>query len=660
VVRKADARTKKELQRQEAGMDYLSPEAARRMLNEMQAHKIQLEIQHEELKRTQAELEASYALYSDFYNIAPVGHLTINPKGLIVQANLTMAAMLEVTRESLVRQKLIRFILPEDQDDFVRHLKQLFSSGVARACELRLVKKSGEHFWVLIEATRVQDAEHVSLCRAVLSNINDRKQAEDELRVSEEKIRYMTENSSDTLWHLDPNYRFDYISPADERMRGFKQTEVIGTSVWELMKPEGIEHVKRGHAKRLVDEQNGIRTGTIRFELEQLCKDGSWIWTEVNSTAHHDKDGKLIGLHGVTRDISERKKAEEALKASETRYHAIMDQSFEALAVIDIQSQELVEVNRRFTEVLGYSLPEDAPLHVASIVADGQQNLAKCFRSVRQQRSISIGTGIFQHKNGTEIFAERAGKVISIGGRNFLLASGRDLTAERRRQSELTRDIELARRVQRGLLPELATSPFVSLQTIYCPSNFVSGDSYHLEWRNEGNLLRGFIIDVSGHGLGTAIQTSSINVLLQDPLSAELSLPEKLRWVNSRAARYFADGSYAAILGFELDLLQRELRYVGAGITQFYANGRKIETPGMFVGLWEEVEFAAGVIAVHPGDTFHFLTDGFTDWLVQSENEGFWSTDGKDFEADVAALEKLAEHGRLRDDATGVCLKVVG
>ena len=74
--------------------------------------------------------------------------------------------------------------------------------------------------------------------------------------------------------------------------------------------------------------------------------------------------------------------------------------------------------------------------------------------------------------------------------------------------------------------------------------------------------------------------------------------------------------------------------------------------------MFKNAEFEAGSIPVSEGDTFHFLTDGFTDALAQPENAGFWSTDGKDFDTDVAALKKLAESGRLRDDATGICLKI--
>ena len=232
------------------------------------------------------------------------------------------------------------------------------------------------------------------------------------------------------------------------------------------------------------------------------------------------------------------------------------------------------------------------------------------------------------------------------------------MTAERRRQADLARDIEIASRVQRELLPGLPESPFVTIRTFYHPSNVVSGDTYLLKWHKKGKILRGFLIDVSGHGLATALQATSVNVLLHEAASAKLPLLEQMKWVNTRAKKYFTDESYAAILGFELDLQLRELRYIGAGITQFYVNGRMVETPGMFVGLWENAEFELGKLPIAAGDTFCFLTDGFTDALAQPENSDFAALDGKDFESHVAALERLSESGNLRDDATGVCLKI--
>jgi len=343
---------------------------------------------------------------------------------------------------------------------------------------------------------------------------------------------------------------------------------------------------------------------------------------------------------------------------SQARYRALVEQSFEALAVVDIETKEVVEVNHRFTEMLGYSLPEDSPLYVDRFDVDLERNEINTYAQLKTQRTLIPELRVCHHKNGVEVRTERAGSIINIDGREYYLVSMRDMTVERRRQVEMMHDAELARRVQRDLLPKLQESPLVDIRALYHPSNVVSGDSYHLEWRNKGTLLRGFLVDVSGHGLATAIQTASINSLLSENETAKLPLLGQVRRLNARAGKYFTDGAYAAMLGFELDLSLRELRYIGAGITQFYANGRKIETPGMFVGMWDEAEFIEGKITVAEGDSFCFLTDGFTDVLAKPEYVGFFSEKGSAFDADVNALEKLAKSGVLSDDGTGVCLKV--
>ena len=353
----------------------------------------------------------------------------------------------------------------------------------------------------------------------------------------------------------------------------------------------------------------------------------------------------------------ERKQAEEQIRASQVRYQTLMEQSTEALLLVEIQTQQVLEVNRRFTELLGYSLPEDAPLYVKQFVHSSQEELDHLYNvTLAQQRFIPAEPRRLRHKNGVDVLVDRAGTVINIEGRDVFLASMRDMTAERRRQAELTRDVEFARRVQRELLPVLTDSPQVRIRTFYHPVNFVSGDSFLLEWQNDGAMLRGFLIDVSGHGLATAIQTAAINVLLREAASSKLPLLDQLQQVNSHAAKYFTDGAYAAIIGFELDLSRQELRYVGAGITQFLVNGLKIETPGMFVGLWDDAEFEQGVIPVSTGDSFCFLTDGFTDCLVCKERGGP-VLDGE-FDMVVDSLEKMMKSGDLRDDATGICLQL--
>jgi two-component system cell cycle sensor histidine kinase/response regulator CckA len=149
-------------------------------LHELRVHQIELEMQNEELRRAQEELEVSRARYFDLYDLAPVGYFTLNEKGSILEANLTAAKLLGLARAALVKQPLSRFILPEDQDILYRQRKQLWVTGAPQSWELRLLRKDAEPFWARVEATKAQDSDGASAWRAVVSDITERKFEEKE------------------------------------------------------------------------------------------------------------------------------------------------------------------------------------------------------------------------------------------------------------------------------------------------------------------------------------------------------------------------------------------------------------------------------------------------------------------------------------------------
>lgn len=166
----------------------LSPEAERLLLHELQVHQIELEIQNEELRRTQIELEASRARYFDLYDLAPVGYVTISEKGIIQEANLTLADLLGLTRKEVVQRPLTHFILPADQDIFYLHHRKLFATDAPQICELRLLRANGDPFWGEIEAIRVGDDEGGQTGRIVISDISARKQSEKLLQQSHHRL----------------------------------------------------------------------------------------------------------------------------------------------------------------------------------------------------------------------------------------------------------------------------------------------------------------------------------------------------------------------------------------------------------------------------------------------------------------------------------------
>ncbi|MGE5531846.1 MAG: PAS domain S-box protein, partial [Bacteroidota bacterium] len=156
-----------------------SPEGTRQTLHELRVHQIELEMQNEELRRMQAELEAARARYFDLYDLAPVGYCTLSEQGLILEANLTAATLLGVARSALVKQPISRFIFPEDQAIYYLFRKQLFETGTPQACELRMRRADAAPFWARLEATVAPDAAGAPGCRVVLSDITARRQLEE-------------------------------------------------------------------------------------------------------------------------------------------------------------------------------------------------------------------------------------------------------------------------------------------------------------------------------------------------------------------------------------------------------------------------------------------------------------------------------------------------
>ena len=150
-----------------------SPEEVRHMLHELHVHQIELEMQNDELRRTQVELDAVRERYFEFFNLAPAGYFTISEQGLILEANIPAATMLGVKRDALDR--ITRFILKDDQDIYYMHRKRLFETGEPQAYDIRMVKKDGTILYVYLESSAVQNTDGTTACRVIISDITARK-----------------------------------------------------------------------------------------------------------------------------------------------------------------------------------------------------------------------------------------------------------------------------------------------------------------------------------------------------------------------------------------------------------------------------------------------------------------------------------------------------
>jgi PAS domain S-box-containing protein len=182
------------------GLKALSLEEMQHLLHELRVHQIELEIQNEELCRSREELETSKARYVDLYDFAPVGYLTVSEKGLILEANLTAATLLGVTRTSLIKKPFAGIILPADQDIYYRHRKALFETGAPQTCELRLLRTDNPPLWALLKAAISKESDTgEAICRVVATDISERKQAEEKLRIAYAELELRVQERTSQL-----------------------------------------------------------------------------------------------------------------------------------------------------------------------------------------------------------------------------------------------------------------------------------------------------------------------------------------------------------------------------------------------------------------------------------------------------------------------------
>ena len=190
-------RAEDKLLKRRGELDRIPSTDVQRIFHELQVHQIELEMQNEELQRTQQELETSREKYFDLYDLAPVGYFSIDEEGKILDANLTAAVLLGEERNKLVGQPLTRFIFREDQDIYYLYNKQLFETREHQQCEVRILKGDGTQFWARVEAVMVSGNNDRHMSRTAISDITRRKGLEDQLQQKYEELRSLSKYVQD-------------------------------------------------------------------------------------------------------------------------------------------------------------------------------------------------------------------------------------------------------------------------------------------------------------------------------------------------------------------------------------------------------------------------------------------------------------------------------
>jgi diguanylate cyclase (GGDEF)-like protein/PAS domain S-box-containing protein len=306
-----------------------------------------------ERKQAEEALQQSEEKHRVLIETTDTGYLILDAQGRVIDANkeyirLTGYAALE----EILGRGVVEWTAPYDLERNAAEVKRCVEQGYVRNLEIDYVNRSGQITPIELNATVMgsgDSARILSLCR----DITDRRRTEQKLKESEKKYRSIFENTVEGIFQTTPEGRYLSVNPALARMAGYDSPEEMIKSITNIGNQLYVNPEDRVRYKKVLEKQ-GIIEG---FEAQHYRKDRSIIWVSINARAVKDKAGKLLYYEGTIEDITERKRAETALKESENRYRAIFENTGTATIIVE-EDTTISLANTEAERLTGYKKEE--------------------------------------------------------------------------------------------------------------------------------------------------------------------------------------------------------------------------------------------------------------------------------------------------------------
>ncbi len=302
----------------EMPVEELSVAEARRLIHELQTHQIELEMQNEELQSAQIRLEDSRDRYSDLYDFSPLGYFTLDPNGMIVEANLTGSALLGEARRQLIHKRWTQFIPREHQDEFYLYRRKALETQTLQRSELKLRKKDGSEFFAQLESIALEDREgNVTQLRISVSDISQRKESEKALQEQQHLIERIADATPYILYIYDLfEQRNVWVNSQISTVLGYspETLQEMGSGLIErLVHPDDKPLLEQHHGQLMSDPTDKPQ------EIEYRTRHANGEWRTLRSrdvVFRRDAEGTPREILGTAVDITEYKKTGEALRLS--------------------------------------------------------------------------------------------------------------------------------------------------------------------------------------------------------------------------------------------------------------------------------------------------------------------------------------------------------
>lgn len=411
---------------------------------------------------TEQRMEKESLLKTQFtVDMAPESILWFDEEGKVVYANNAACTSMGYTREELLEMKAFDIDPDFPPEDFERIKEEIRRAGGMKI-ELRHRRKDGRIFPVEVS---IKDFKFGDRYMAVSfdRDISERKRVEESLRASEARMLAITESAQDAILMINPEGIISFWNPAAERILGYSRGEAIGQNLQMFLTPQNGHSLHKEAFAGFLKTGQGAAAGKT-FELEARRKDGLEISIELSMSTLQLSDG----WHsvGIIRDITERKRSEDALRESEEKFRILSDST--PSAVMLYQDDRFFYANKAAEIITGYSVNELLGMNFWEFIHPDYQAVAKERGRMRQQGKETITSYELKivTKDGKENWGYLSGATTMIGGRPAGIVSVVDIT-DRKRAEKALRESELKYRFLTESMTDIVWTSDLNLKITY-------------------------------------------------------------------------------------------------------------------------------------------------------------------------------------------------
>jgi PAS domain S-box-containing protein/putative nucleotidyltransferase with HDIG domain len=367
-------------------------------------------------------------------------------QGVYLYASPACRALLGYEPEELIGHTAFEFIHPDDLARIEKSRQMVVEEPVVDVITFRARRKDGNYVWLESNSHSIQDKENGETVEIHVSSrdVTERKEAEEKLRQSEAKYRSIFENAIEGIFQSTPQGRFLRANSAMVKMFGYATAEDLIADITDIGQQIYARPEDREKIVELLEKDGIIHD----YEIECRRKDGSPFWVSDNMYAVRDPNGAVLYFEGALLDITERKRAEEALRKSEEKFAKAFQASPLIVVISRVRDAYLIEVNESLEKVMGYTREE--------AIGRTSLELGLWVNPAERERIVQILLANGRLRNEETLFRTKSGEVITclysaelieLDGEKCVLTSIENITERRRAEEALQKSEEKFRRL---------------------------------------------------------------------------------------------------------------------------------------------------------------------------------------------------------------------